>query len=409
MSGPESAGLPGDGLRRSLGMASLLLYGLGTIIGAGIYVLVGEVAATAGMATPVAFLGAGVLAALTGLSYAELVARNPAAEGSVGFVQQAFQLPWLSRTVAAAVALIVVVAAASIALGGAGYLAQTFVDLPVALLGSAVVVLFTFIACLPVRASVRLAAVIGVVEIAGLLLVIALGASQAADGPPLSDILPGDGREWGGVAAGAFLAFFAFIGFESMANMAEETHNVGRTLPIAIVLAIACASFLYFGVALVYVLAVPVAELDGGQAPLTRIVERSFPALAVPFSTIAIVATLNGVLIEIVVLSRMAFGMARRRLLPAWLGEVHPRTATPVRATLVVGGIVLVLTALVPFGALVRATSGLTLIVFAFVNLSLWQLQRRDPRPDLLVRLPRWLPPTGAAASIALVAASFVL
>ncbi|MDA1133260.1 MAG: APC family permease [Proteobacteria bacterium] len=409
MSEPDSAAPPVAGLRRSLGLANLLLYGLGTIIGAGIYVLVGEVAATAGMATPVAFFAAGGLAALTGLAYAELVARHPAAEGSVGFVQQAFHRPWLSRAVAAMVALVVVVAAASIALGGAGYLAHTIVDLPVPALASSVVALFTVIACLPVRASVRLAAAIGVIEIAGLVLVIAVGAFQAKGGPALAEMLPGNGGEWRGVAAGAFLAFFAFIGFESMANMAEETRDVGRTLPLAIVLAIICATLLYCGVALVYVLAVPVTEFDGGQAPLTRIVERSFPAFAIPFAAIAIAATLNGVLIEIVVLSRMAFGMARRRLLPAWLGKVHPRTATPVRATLVVGGVILVLTALVPFGALVRATSGLTLLVFAIVNLSLWQLQRRDPRPDLAVRLPRWLPPTGAAASIVLVAASFVL
>lgn len=358
------------------------------------------------MATPVAFLAAGLLAAVTGLAYAELVARHPAAEGSIGFVQQAFGSPWLSRAVGAAFGMIVVVAAASIALGGAGYIAEAFLlPWPVPWIGAAIVVLFTAIACLRVRASVRLAAAIAVIEIGGLGVVIAVGAMAAPGGPPLLELVPRGGGQWAGVATGSFLAFFAFVGFEGMANMAEETRGVSRTLPLAIVLAIAASTTLYCAVAFIYVMAVPADQLGGGRAPLTRIFEQSLPALTAPFNAVAIFATLNGVLIEIVVLSRMMYGMAQRRLLPGWLGAVHPRTQTPVRATLLVGGTIVLLTAFVPFGTLVRATSATTLVVFAIVNLSLWRLQQRDPRRDLTVRLPRWLPPLGAAASVALVAA----
>src|SRR5687767_5017258 len=162
-------------LARTLGVRSLVLYGIGIIVGAGIYVLIGEVADAAGATTPLAFLLAGVLAALTGLSYTELVARHPAAEGSVAFVQHAFGSRLLALLVGIAFATAGIVGAGSIALGGANYLSD-WIDLPEPLLAAAVIVAFTLLAALRVSKSVGLAALMSAIEVGGLLLIIAVGA-----------------------------------------------------------------------------------------------------------------------------------------------------------------------------------------------------------------------------------------
>ncbi|MSP21108.1 MAG: amino acid permease, partial [Alphaproteobacteria bacterium] len=301
-------------LARTLGIASLVLYGLGTIIGAGIYVLVGEVASEAGAATPLAFVLAGVLASLTGLSYAELVGRNPAAEGSVAFVHHAFGSRLLSLVTGIAFAAVTIVASASITLGGAAYVAR-WIDLPQPVIGGAVVVVFTAIACLRVTESVRVAALFSAVEVVGLLVVIAVGSpSLSGIGPELAAMIPGSTDGWLGLGAGtfiAFIAFFAYIGSEGMANMVEETADVGRTLPRAILVAIAISGILYGVVSLIAVLAVEPEELAGNPAPLIPVLERYAPQMIGTFAAVAVVATLNGVLIGIVVAARLAYGMAR--------------------------------------------------------------------------------------------------
>lgn len=394
-------------LARTLGIASLVLYGLGTIIGAGIYVLVGEVASEAGAATPLAFVLAGVLASLTGLSYAELVGRNPAAEGSVAFVHHAFGSRLLSLVTGIAFAAVTIVASASITLGGAAYVAR-WIDLPQPVIGGAVVVVFTAIACLRVTESVRVAALFSAVEVVGLLVVIAVGSpSLSGIGPELAAMIPGSTDGWLGLGAGTFIAFFAYIGFEGMANMAEETADVGRTLPRAILVAIAISGILYGVVSLIAVLAVEPEELAGNPAPLIPVLERYAPQMIGTFAAVAVVATLNGVLIGIVVAARLAYGMARRSHWWAWFGQVNAATRTPIHATAVVGAIVFALVVLVPFQALVSITSALTLGVFAAVNASLWQLKRRDPRPaGVTTIVPPWVPVAGGAACVALMAAS---
>lgn len=398
-----------DHLARTLGVGALVLYGLGTIIGAGIYVLVGEVAGAAGIATPIAFVLAAVLAGLTGLSYAELVARHPAAEGSVAFVHEAFRSPFLSGLTGVAFAAIGIVAAASIALGGAGYLAR-WVPVPAPILAGLVVAAFTVVASLRVAESVRIAALMSAVEILGLCLVLWAGAPVFADlGDYAYDFVPSSGDAWFGLATGTFVAFFAYIGFEGMANMAEETRDVGRTLPRAILVAIAISAVLYGLVSLVAVMAVPLEILAGNPSPLAPVLERFAPNQVGLFIAIGVVATLNGVLIEIVVVSRLAFGMARRGHWSPWLGRLNKRTRTPVHATLMVGAIVLLLATVVPFQSLVHVTSGLTLAVFTAVNASLWQLKRKAPNPPAgATRVPRFVPIAGAVACAALLVLSVV-
>jgi APA family basic amino acid/polyamine antiporter len=394
-------------LPRTLGLPLLVLYGLGVIIGAGIYVLIGTVVAQAGMAAPLAFVLAGAVAALTGLSYAELAARFPEAAGAPVYIRHAFGSDRLSQVAGLAVAAIIAISAAAIARGSAGYM-HGLTDLPEPLLGATVVAAFTGLACLPVRQSVGFAAAITVVEVGGLLLIVAVGLPGLADFPARAhEMIPAGIGGWSGVAVGGFLAFFAFIGFENLANMAEEARAPERSLPRALLLSLAISTALYAAVAVVTVLAAPLAELAGSAAPLMLVAERASWFSADVFAAIALIAVANGVLIELVTLARLLYGMARRGWLPDTLGTVHPSTQTPVKATLCGGLIVFVLAVVLPFLSLVSLTNSITLLVFAMVNAALWRLQQVAPRQSGF-RVPRAIPPLAIILTLALAGAQWV-
>jgi len=401
-----SAAVQGSGLRRSLGLGLLVLYGLGIIIGAGVYVVIGDVIAQAGALAVCSFAVAGALAGLTALSYAELGARHPEAAGAAAYVKEAFGSDRFAQLTGFAVAVVVLISAATIARGTAGY-AHAFVALPAALIAGVVVLVFTAVACLGVKDSVRAAAVMTVIELAGLMLVVSAGLAPVRDlqGPALA-LVPTDLDAWSSVCAGAFLAFFAFTGFENLANMAEEAKNVGRTIPRAMLLSLGISTVIYMTVALVVVAAVPLNEAASSAAPLLSVIERRGWGISNAFAALALVAVANGVLIQILMLSRLLYGMARRSLLPSGLAALSPQHV-PVCATLVAGALVLVSTVALPFDALLRLSTTLTLIVFALVSLSLWRLQQRAPRQDLDFHVPRWVPIAAALGSTGLIAAQF--
>ena len=409
---PESRAAPAPTppatLRRALGLWLLVFYGLGTIIGAGIYVLIGAVAGVAGRAAPLAFAVAGALAGLTGLSYAELAARYPEAAGAAAYVKEAFGSDALSRLVGFAVVAVGVFLTASLARGAVGYI-ERFVAVPELPAALALIAAFTGIACVGVAGALRLAAAMTVLELAGLALVVAAGAPALERLPEaLPEMVPLEPAAWAGIAAGAFLAFFAFLGFEDIVNMAEETHAAERTVPRAILLAIALSTAIYAVVAVVAVVAVPMETLAGSRAPLELVVRDARWLPAGTLSVIALIAVPNGILITLVMLARLLYGMARRGWLPAALGHVNARTRTPVRTTLLAGAVALAFTAAVGFVGLVTLTSAVNLAVFAVVNLALWRLHRARPRADLPIRVPAWCPPVAAGLSVALLAAQFL-
>jgi amino acid transporter len=220
-------------LRRSLTLWPLLLYGLAVIVGAGIYVAIASVIDRAGAAAPLSFLLAGAAAGMTGLCYAELASRFPEASGAAAYVKQGFGSDRAAQATGLALTLAVAIAAASIARGAVHYL-SLLVGLPPAALIALLVTAFTLLAMAGVRESTGFAAVIGAVEILGL--VVAAGAGFVAT--PALDVaamLPSSFAAWQGVVSGAFVAFFAFIGFESLVNMAEEAKDPRRTVPYSIV------------------------------------------------------------------------------------------------------------------------------------------------------------------------------
>lgn len=395
-------------LKRAVGLWLLVFYGLGTIIGAGIYVLVGAVAEAAGTATPLAFILAGILAALTSLSYAELSARYPEAAGAAAYVKEAFGTDHLARAVGFGVVLVGLLLTASLARGAIGYL-NHFIAVPELPGALALIVVFTLVAAIGVRESLTIAAVLTLVEIAGLCVVVAAGAPALAGLPSaLPDMLLPAPNLWIGVGAGAFLAFFAYLGFEDIVNLAEEAHAPETTLPRAVILSIVLSTAIYVIVAVVVLLAVPMEDLAGSRAPLELAVAE---ADWVPKGTVALIALIavpNGILITLVMLARLLYGMARRGWLPRGLARVNARTRIPLRTTFVAGGLALALTASVDFTGLVTLTSGVTLLVFTVVNLALVRLHRHDPHAHharrLHLRVPRWCPYAGAACCLGLLA-----
>lgn len=402
-------------LRRALGLWVLTFYGLGMIIGAGIYVLVGKVAGEAGWGAPLAFLISALLASVTGLAYAELVGRIPEAAGEVAYAQRAFGMRWLSTATGIAIIAVAIAAAASIARGTAGYAAAIFpfaAALPDYAAGAVLIVVFTMVASAGVKQGAWLAAILSVLEVAGLLFVIGVGADALETLPDrLDDLFRLDAMMVGGILSGAFVAFFAYLGFENLANMAEETKNPGRTVAHAVILAIVISALLYTSVALVALLAVGPDKLAQSAAPLCLVVERAGLPCGQGFAILAVVALGNGILVEIMLVGRLLYGMARRGLLVSWFAKVSPRTRVPVRGTLFAGAGVLVLTMGIPFEWLVKATSGVLLCVFAVVNLSLWRLKKRDPIPatdrDVFL-IPGFLPPLATVLCLGLLAVAIV-
>ncbi|MCW8914759.1 MAG: amino acid permease [Magnetovibrio sp.] len=388
-------------LKRVLGLTSLTLYGLGTIIGAGIYVLVGAVAGRAGMAAPLAFLLAGVMAAFTGLSYAELGQRFPEAAGAAAYAREGFKSNWVGRLTGFLTLAVAMVAAASVARGGAGYILP-LIDIPLPVASGGVILLFAALACWGVKESVYIAGAMTLLEMGGLVIVITVGFPALENlGVRLEEMWPTDNLAWTGVMGGTFLAFFAFTGFETIVNMAEETKNVGHTLPHAVVLSIIISAVLYILVVLIAVLNIAPIDLAASDAPLCLVVGCEKPNMAF-FALIALTATLNGVLIEIILMARITYGMSRRGWLPKFLSEIHTGRRTPLKATLMVGVIVFVLTTAVEFETLARATSAMLLFIFMVVNVSLIRLKQNNPRTDLSFSAPIWAPVVGASSSIVL-------
>lgn len=387
-------------LKRSLGLGLLVLYGVGIIIGAGIYVLTGQVAGAAGMGAPLSFLLAGLLAVPTAISFAELSARHPEASGQAAYADNAFKNSLLSRCVGFAIVAVGILAAASIARGCAAYLTGLLPVIPIAAGSALIVILFTAVACLAVANSVAAAAIMTVIEIGGLLYVISAGLYQTHDYSPPAFVFEPDA-----IASGAFIAMFAFLGFEALANMAEETLDPGKTLPRAILLSLGIATTLYVIVAYVAVNVAPLDVLSNSPTPLLDVVISSPIGNATLFSIIALTATSNGVLIEILMVSRMMYGMADRGWLPHQLAHVWLRTHAPVRTTLITGVILLAL--VIPFDVaeLAAAASNVLLSIFIVTNLALMRLHHREPRPDLAIRAPRWIPPLGAIGAAGLLAA----
>lgn len=377
--------LPESQLRRTLSLPLLVLYGLGVTVGAGIFALVGEILGSAGDQAPLAFLVAGVIAGLTGISYMALVAQFPRAGGEAVYVRNGLGSA-AGRVAGLGVVVTGVVSSAVVALAFAGYV-STLVAVPKRVTAVGIVIVLCIVAWWGVRESVILAAVVTLLEVGTLIVVVGFGipALETEAIAPAFNLFA-DGAV-GPVFAGAGIAFFAFIGFEDIANMAEETIDPRRAAPRAIAWTLGVTLVAYVALALIAASLPNRTEIAESSAPMTVIFSEVSGLNSAPIATIASFAMINGILVQIVMASRVLYGMASDGQLPDALAVVNRVHQTPARATLLVGVAIVVLTVFFPLVSLAKATSIITLTVFTLVNLALVRLTRTYPE---LAR-KRWL------------------
>jgi len=411
-SGQNSPAHPGASLRRSLGLPLVTLYGLGVTIGAGIYVLIGAAAGAAGLYAPVSFVVAAAVMAFTACSFAEFAGRLPVSAGEAAYVQAGLGFRAVSTTVGLAVVVVGTVSASAISVGSVGYI-QAFVDLPEGILVPIIVLAMGGVAAWGISESVSLAALFTVIEIGGLLLIIGAGfVAEPGLAYRVTEILPstGDSHALTGIFAASLLAFFAFVGFEDLVNIAEEVKRPERTLPRAIFLTLTIATLLYFLVVSVAVLSVPLDQLAASKRPLGLVFERLTGGSPALISAIAIVATLNGIIIQMIMGSRVIYGLAAQGSLPSILGWVNPLTRTPLIATAIVVSGVLTLAMTFPLTGLAETTSRITLAIFALVNVALIRIKMKgSPAPEGTFIVPFFVPVVGLVSCVALLAIDLVL
>jgi len=397
-------------LKRSLGFWQATLYGLGVTIGAGIYVLIAPAVGVAGIYAPLAFIVAAVIMALTGASFAELASRMPVASGEAAYVRAGFRSETLATVIGLMVIAIAIVSAAAISVGSAGYIA-VFVPLPQPVLVAIVVAAMAIVAMWGIVESVTLAATMTAIEIGGLLIIIAFGfATEPATVARLGEMIPPASGLFvaaPGILAATVLAVFAFIGFEALANVAEEVEAPTRNLPRAIMATLVVTTLLYVLVVWVSLIAVPQAELAAAKAPLALVFQRLTGGSPLMMSAIAVVATLNGIIVQLIMASRVAYGLARQGRLPRGLGSVHARTRTPVNATIAAALVTLILALTAPLAQLAEVTSLITLAMFAIVNVALGLIKARERTPpEGIFRVWTIVPWAGAASSAAFLVAA---
>ncbi|MGA9253149.1 MAG: APC family permease [Roseobacter sp.] len=365
-------------LRRSIGLVGLVLYGLGVTIGAGIYVLVGETILRAGPYAPAAFLLSAIVMGFTAASFAELSGRVPQAAGEAVYVEKSFGIAWLTVLVGFAVLVEAMIAAAAIAVGAAGYVAE-LVPLSKEILIGCIVLSMAAVAGWGIRESVAIAGAMTLVEVAGLLVIVFFGLfNDVAALKELPTALMPPAGDWvalSGVLGASMIAFFAFIGFDDVVNLVEEAKQPRKIMPWAIGITLVLVTILYVLVSFVAANRIPVEELADTSAPISLLFERltGLPPLAI--TLVAIIATMNGVVIILIMASRVTYGMAKEGRMPAWIGVLSPHTQTPLRATVLIALIVLGLAVFTPLDTLAETSSEVLLGVFTMVNLALFRFK----------------------------------
>ncbi|EEB82612.1 APC family permease [Roseobacter sp. GAI101] len=403
--GPPSQTTPPTTLRRAITLPLLVFYGLGVTIGAGIYVLVGATAVQAGIHAPVSFLVAAFVMLFSASSFSELSGRFPQSAGEAAYVEAAFRLPSLTVLTGALLLVAGTISASAIAVGCAGYVAL-LVPLPLWLIITLTVLFSGLVAAWGVVESVKFAAVLTIVEVLGLVVVVIAGIwHQPEIILALPSVLPdpSDTPALASIGMASLLAFFAFIGFDGMVNIVEETENPARNMPLGIFITLMITTLLYFSVAAIAVLLLPLEDLGRSAAPISLLFESLTGMSPIAITLVAIAATLNGVIIQAILSARIIYGMAKVGRLPKGLAQLNARTRTPLLATALVTGCTLVFAVFFPIGILAERTSQVVLVVFILINLSLLRIKwRGDPAPDGIFIVPAIVPVIGLVTCIAM-------
>jgi basic amino acid/polyamine antiporter, APA family len=395
-----------DSLKRVFGLPTLVIYGVGDILGAGIYAVIGKIAGLSGTLVWASFLVAMIVAAFTALSYAELGSRLPQSGGVAYFVHRAFRLNWLSVLVGWLMFCTCLVSMATLSKSFAGYLNAFAPAIPAWLIVLGLFAILTFVNFRGMKESSALNVVCTSIEVTGLLIVILVAVLFLGGGGTVNSAAVPNGQAigWTAVVQGAALAFYAFIGFEDIVNVAEEVKNPERNVPRAILMALAIAGVMYIVVAWLALQVLNPSELTASEAPLLDVVRRAQPNFPqVIFTIIALFAVLNTTLLNFVTASRLLFGMSREGLLPAWLGRLHQRRATPYRTFLIILPIAIFLALSGTLEFLAGTTATLILAMFCLVNLSLLLIKRREPETNGF-KVPYLIPAIALIFDVVLVA-----
>jgi len=410
-------------LKRVMGPGLLLLFVVGDILGTGVYALVGDVAAEVGGAAWLPFLVAFVVATITAFSYLELVTKYPQAAGAALYAHKAFGIHFVTFLVAFVVMCSGITSAST---ASRAFAANFFTGIDVEPSKIAVGLLaLGFMAALAainyrgVGESVKLNVLLTIVEITGLLIVILVGVWAFTGGGADVDFsrivafeTAEDKNTFLAVTAATSLAFFAMVGFEDSVNMAEETKDPIKTFPKILLTGLGIAGLVYVLVSIVAVALVPIGKLEESDTPLVEVVKAGAPGLPIddilPFMTMFAVS--NTALINMLMASRLIYGMAKQHVLPPVLGTVHPTRRSPwvaiIFTTLIAFGLIIYVSTFASSNAisiLGGTTSLLLLAVFAVVNVAVLVLRRDVQETGGHFRTPTALPVIGFLVSLYLV------
>ena len=372
---------PASALRPTLRLWQLTASGIGIVIGAGIYVLVGEAAAEAGAGVWLSFGAAALLAALTALTYCELAGMFPSAGVEYEWTSRAFN-PFAGFLAGWMMAATYVIAAAAVSIGFGQYLTE-FIPVDARILAIGLLFFLTAVVISGIERSIWLMVVLAALQIGGLVLVIIAGAPHVGERSLV------EGVTVSGVLSGAALVFFAFIGFDDIATLAEETRDAAVVVPRALLLTLAISGALYVAVAIVAVSAVSADALAGSSRPLATVVEDAWGGRAAGIITvIALASTLNTTLLVLTAASRLLYAMARAGRLPRALATVGGRGNAPYVAAIAALAVALPFVATGGLGFVASVTDFAVYCTFIAVNLSVIALRFRLPDQARPFRMP---------------------
>jgi len=372
-------------LKRRMGLFQLTMYGVGLILGAGIYVLIGEAVGFAGDSVWIAFVLGSIVALFAGLSYAELSALFPKAAAEYVFIKNAFKNNFFAFVIGWLTAITSIITAATVALGFGGYFAEFF-EVPIIISAIGLLGILSLVNFIGIRESAWTNTIFTIIEAAGLILIIIIGFTVINPEPVNYTDSPSG---FTGIAIAFVLIFFAFIGFEDMANVAEEVKNPKKTLPRAIILSVLISGILYILVSLAVVRVVNWEELATSSAPMAMVAERGLGSEAhIILSSIALFAITNTVLITLVAGSRIFYGMAREKVFPSLLEKIHFKTKTPWIAVLVILITSIGFTFIGDIVIVANITVFAIVITFASVNLAVIVLRYTEPDLERKFRIP---------------------
>lgn len=399
-------------LRRAVSTPMLILYGVGNIVGAGVYVLIGKIAEPAGYLSVLAFMVAAIVAFFSALSYAELAARFPVSAGVSAYLYEAFRMRRLAITLGTLLVCAGLISSAALIKGFAGYFGH-LVPVPLWLGMILVVVSLLAVAMRGIKESVSIAATFTIIEVGGLLFLIgsimwaqpdAIGVFGEHFSASLSTF---DSTALAGVGAAAFIAFYAFVGFEDMVNIAEEVKEPQKAFPRAILASMALVTVLYTAVAVATLAILTPVTLGNSTSPLADAYHAATGNAGGIIAVISLIATVNGILVNFIMGSRFLYGMGQRGWIPGGFAKLSKRHV-PVRGLLVVVAVALLFALWLPIERLAQLTSSLLLIVFLAVNISLIVVRRQAPARNFRIS-PTYMPWLGAICSVGLLVAQLLL